>query len=43
MNDPKGNLRYLEVEALLAEQEAAAATESTDAAETAETSATTAK
>lgn len=43
VNDPKGNLRYLEVEALLAEQEAAAATESTDAAETAETSATNAK
>ncbi len=42
VNDPKGNLRYLEIEALLAEQEASA-TESTDEAETVETSATTEK
>ncbi len=40
VNDPKGNLFYLLVEAYLTEQEAAAATEGADATQTAETSAT---
>lgn len=39
VNDPKGNLYYLMIEAYLAEQEAAAATESTDGAETSATTA----
>ena len=43
VNDPKGNLFYLEVEEYLAEQEAAAATEATEGTEEAETSATTAE